>query len=103
MQFVNVIPERVSEVEREVNSNTAPFPEDRVMSLTFTSEVVKVPEVMLMRGEVCEVEVEDEMEREERVSVPVEERRKREAEREEEMERENVLRDALPSPTLNIV
>ena len=49
------------------------------------------------------MEVEDEIEREVRESVPVEERRKREAEREEEMERENVLRDALPSPTLNIV
>ena len=95
--------ERVSVVEREVNSNTAPFPDDRVMSLTFTSEVVKVPEVMLKRGELCEVEVVDEMEREESVSVPVAERRKREAEREEEMERENVLRNALPSPTLNIV
>ena len=97
------MPEKVSVGEREVNSNAAPFPDDRVMSLTFTSRIVKVPEVRLKRGEVCVVEVEEEMEREERVSVPVEERRKREAEREEEMERENVLRDTLPSPTLNIV
>ena len=103
MQFVNVIPESVSEVERDVNSNAAPFPDDRVMSLTFTSEVVKVPEEMLKRGEVCEVEEEDEMEREVRERVPVEERRKRKAEREEEMERENELRDTLPSPTANIV
>ena len=96
--------ENVSEVEKEeVNSNTAPFPDDRVMLLTFTSEVEKVPDVRLKRGAVCEVEVEDEMEREVRVSVPVEERRNNDALREDVMERENVVNVTIPSPTLNIV
>ena len=97
------MPERVSVVERDVNSNTAPFPVDRVMSLTFTSVIVNEPEVRLNRGAVCEVEA-DEMEREVRMSVPAsEERRKGDAVREDVMERVNVLSESVPSPTLNIV
>ena len=103
LQFVNVIPVSVSGVERDVNSNTLPFPEDRVISRTFTSEEVKVPELKLKMGEECRMEGEDEIEREVRERVPVEDRKKREEEREEGMERENVLNETIPSPTVHIV
>ena len=101
VQFMKEMPESVSEVEIDVNSNAAPLPDDRVMLLTFTSVVMKVPEPRSNRGEVCEMDA-DEMEREVRVSAPVE-RRNNGAPREEAMETENVLSERVPPPTLNIV